>query len=92
VRKLKNESKEEKEKIFIKPEAEDDVEMEVETTEDEEETDQLSRKLVEDFGEFDPTLELANYQFPSIDLLKDYNSGRGITIDQKNWNRIKIRL
>src|SRR5690606_37030969 len=29
----------------------------------------LAAKLVEDFGEFDPTLELSNYQFPSIDLL-----------------------
>jgi S-DNA-T family DNA segregation ATPase FtsK/SpoIIIE len=90
--KTQNESKEEKEKIFIKPEAEDDVEMEVETTEDEEETDQLSRKLVEDFGEFDPTLELANYQFPSIDLLKDYNSGRGITIDQKELEQNKNKI
>lgn len=90
--KTPNESKEEKEKIVIKSEAEDDVEMEVETTEDEEETDQLSRKLVEDFGEFDPTLELANYQFPSIDLLKDYNSGRGITIDQKELEQNKNKI
>ena len=90
--KTPNESKEEKEKIVIKSEAEDDVEMEVETAEDEEETDQLSRKLVEDFGEFDPTLELANYQFPSIDLLKDYNSGRGITIDQKELEQNKNKI
>jgi len=82
----------EREKLVIKSEAEDDVEMEVETAEDEEETDQLSKKLVEDFGEFDPTLELANYQFPSIDLLKDYNSGRGITIDQKELEQNKNKI
>lgn len=82
----------EKEKLVIKSEDEDDVEMEVETTEDEEESDQLSRKLVEDFGEFDPTLELANYQFPSIELLKDYNSGRGITIDQKELEQNKNKI
>ncbi|SDH02231.1 DNA translocase FtsK [Psychroflexus sediminis] len=82
----------EKEKIVIKSEDEDDVAMEVETTQDEEESDQLSKKLVEDFGEFDPTLELANYQFPSIELLKDYNSGRGITIDQKELEQNKNKI
>lgn len=88
------ESKEntEKEKILIESEDEDDVSMEVETTEDEEETDQLSKKMVEDFGEFDPTLELSNYQFPSIELLTDYNSGRGITIDQKELEQNKNRI
>ena len=81
----------EAEKIVIKSE-DDDVEMEVETVEDEEESDTLSQKLVEDFGEFDPTLELANYQFPSIELLKDYNSGRGITIDQKELEQNKNKI
>ncbi|WP_396143498.1 DNA translocase FtsK 4TM domain-containing protein, partial [Flavobacterium sp.] len=33
----------------------------------------LSARLVQDFGEFDPTLELSNYQFPPIDLLKEYS-------------------
>lgn len=82
----------EKEKIVIKSEDEDDVEMEVETAQDEEESYQLSKKLVQDFGEFDPTLELANYQFPSIELLKDYNSGRGITIDQKELEQNKNKI
>ncbi|NEV93563.1 DNA translocase FtsK [Psychroflexus sp. YR1-1] len=82
----------EKEKIVIRSEDEDDVEMEVETAQDEEESDLLSKKLVEDFGEFDPTLELANYQFPSIELLKDYNSGRGITIDQKELEQNKNKI
>lgn len=81
----------EADKIVIKSE-DDDVEMEVETVEDEEESDTLSQKLVEDFGEFDPTLELANYQFPSIELLKDYNSGRGITIDQKELEQNKNKI
>ena len=61
----------------------DEVEMEVEKTENpEDEIDSKSKKLVEDFGEFDPTLELSKYQFPTINLLKDYNKGGGITIDQ----------
>lgn len=41
----------------------------------------LANRLVADFGEFDPTLELSNYKFPTIDLLKDYSAG-GITINQ----------
>ncbi|MDR0227915.1 MAG: DNA translocase FtsK [Flavobacteriaceae bacterium] len=51
----------------------------------------LAAKLVQDFGEFDPTLELSNYQFPSIELLKDYGSG-GITIDQEELEENKNRI
>jgi S-DNA-T family DNA segregation ATPase FtsK/SpoIIIE len=40
----------------------------------------MASKLV-DFGEFDHTLELSNYQFPPIDLLKDYTKGKTITIN-----------
>lgn len=42
----------------------------------------LAAKLVADFGLFDPTLELSNYKFPTIDLLKEYASV-GITINQQ---------
>ena len=72
----------------------DNVSMKVEAAEDEEEiaeVDQLSKKLVEDFGEFDPTLELSNYQFPSIELLKDYSSG-GITINQEELEDNKNQI
>ena len=31
-------------------------------------------KLVEQFGEYDPTLDLGSYQFPSFDLLNDYGN------------------
>ncbi len=51
----------------------------------------LAAKLVRDFGEFDPTLELSNYQLPSIDLLKDYSSG-GITINQSELEENKNRI
>lgn len=32
--------------------------------------------LVEEFGEYDPTLDLGSYKFPSFDLLQDYGSGQ----------------
>ncbi len=72
---------------------EDEVQMEVETVEEEEVEDTLSSKLVKDFGEFDPTLELKNYKWPTIDLLKDYNAGGGgITVDQEELEENKNNI
>ncbi|MCL9805856.1 DNA translocase FtsK [Flavobacterium amniphilum] len=51
----------------------------------------LAAKLVSHFGEFDPTLELSNYRFPTIDLLKDYGTG-GITINQEELEENKNRI
>ena len=68
--------------------------MEVEEVVEElEETENLSKKLVEDFGEFDPRLELGNYKFPTIDLLKDYTSEQNtITIDQGELEENKNKI
>jgi len=71
---------------------EPEMQIEVETVEEElSETDNLANKLVEDFGQFDPTLELSNYQFPSLDLLKKYDS-EGITINQEELEENKNRI
>ncbi|GGD24779.1 DNA translocase FtsK [Flavobacterium orientale] len=51
----------------------------------------LAARLVADFGEFDPTLELSNYKFPTIDLLKDYPT-TGITINQEELEENKNRI
>jgi len=70
-----------------------DIVMEVEQTIEEETIEKnLSQKLVEDYGEFDPTLELSNYKFPPIELLKDYTSGQGITINQEELEENKNRI
>ena len=51
---------------------ESDVKMEVTLVKEEvSETDNLAAKLVEDFGEVDPKLELPNFVFPSLELLKN---------------------
>lgn len=68
----------------------EEVEMEVETAPEEEIEDSLSRKLVEDFGEFDPTLDLSNYKFPPLELLKEY--GGGITVNQAELEENKNRI
>ena len=51
----------------------------------------LAAKLVADFGLFDPTLDLSNYKYPTIDLLKEYSSG-GITINQEELEENKNRI
>ena len=51
----------------------------------------LAARMVQDFGEFDPTLELSRYQFPPIDLLKEYSSG-GITINQAELEENKNKI
>jgi len=65
--------------VIEKPEEEDIVE------------ESLAQRLVQDFGEFDPTLELSNFQMPSIELLKDY-SGVGITINQAELEENKNKI
>ena len=80
------------EKIVLKSENQDDVEMEVEQAAEEEEVDARSEKLVKDFGEFDPRLELSSYRFPSIELLRDHTAGSAITIDQEELEENKNRI
>ncbi|MBT8257768.1 MAG: DNA translocase FtsK [Bacteroidia bacterium] len=71
---------------------EDDIEMEVENVfVEKSETDNLADKLVEDFGRFDPRLELGNYQFPTLDLLKKYNT-ESIKINQEELEENKNRI
>ncbi len=94
-----NKMKESKPKTDLKVEVEpveeeedNDLEMIVEKVAEElSETDNLANKLVEDYGLFDPTLELGNYQFPHLDLLKKYDS-EGITINQEELESNKNRI
>ncbi len=70
----------------------DDGEFVIEKVEEEVSIEEnLAAKLVQDFGEFDPTLELSQYKFPTIDLLKDYATG-GITINQEELEENKNRI
>jgi S-DNA-T family DNA segregation ATPase FtsK/SpoIIIE len=51
----------------------------------------LASRLVADFGLFDPTLDLSNYKFPTIDLLKEYPT-TGITINQQELEENKNKI
>jgi DNA segregation ATPase FtsK/SpoIIIE, S-DNA-T family len=86
-------TKEVSEEIIIESNDNDDLSMKVEVMEEEKTlTDNLSDKLVSDFGEFDPTLELSKFKFPIIDLLKDYTGGKGITINQEELENNKNQI
>ncbi len=67
------------------------VEIDVEEIEEEEHaTENLSDKIVKDFGEFDPTLELANFKFPTFNLLKQYNESISIDPEELEANKNRI--
>ncbi|MFB9055567.1 DNA translocase FtsK 4TM domain-containing protein [Mariniflexile ostreae] len=81
-------------KVEPQPPVEEQNELEINIEEIEEElseTDNLANKLVEDFGQFDPTLELSHYKFPPLDLLKKYDS-EGITINQEELEENKNKI
>jgi S-DNA-T family DNA segregation ATPase FtsK/SpoIIIE len=46
---------------------------------------------VEQQGVYDPTLDLSNYQFPTLELLNEYDVGKaGVTQDELNQNKDRI--
>lgn len=68
------------------------MKMEVNVAKDElSETDNLASRLVEDFGEFDPTLELSKFVFPPLDILKKYDT-EGITINEEELENNKNNI
>ena len=78
--------------IYTQETADDNSDFIIESAAEEDEIEEnLAAKLVDDFGEFDPTLELSNYQFPTIDLLIDHSSG-SITINQSELEENKNKI
>jgi S-DNA-T family DNA segregation ATPase FtsK/SpoIIIE len=70
---------------------EEEVKIDVEEVGEEESSkENLSEKLVKDFGEFDPTLELGNFKFPTFNLLKQYNESISIDPEELEANKNKI--
>ena len=72
------------------PKIENDVELSVTETE-EDEIVKKAKKLVSDFGEVDPTLELKNFRSPTESLLKSYPH-EGITINEQELEENKERI
>ncbi len=83
----------EEEPIEIDEVDEKGIGFSVEKVEDKEKIlsdDELNSKL-EEFGEYDPTLDLSSYQFPHIDLLKDYGS-QGVSINKEELEENKNKI
>jgi S-DNA-T family DNA segregation ATPase FtsK/SpoIIIE len=51
-----------------------------------------SEELVREFGEYDPTLDLSGYQFPSIDLLENYGTGKEPQVNTEELTLNKNRI
>ncbi len=56
------------------------------------EIDAKAEELVKEIGEYDPTLDLSSYQFPSVELLEPYNSGKetGVNAEELTANKNRI--
>lgn len=66
-------------------------EPDLEVTPLKEEAEITAEKLVEEFGEYDPTLDLGSFRMPTLDLLNDY--GRIETeVNQEELNSNKDRI
>ncbi|WP_422079964.1 DNA translocase FtsK 4TM domain-containing protein [Ulvibacterium sp.] len=79
--------------VPVEEDPKDNLAMEVEKiVEEKEEKKNIAERLVDDFGEFDPTLELGNYKFPTIELLDQHGVTGGITINQKELEENKNRI
>lgn len=71
---------------------EDDLEFTVEKVKEEFTVEEISADLVEKHGEYDPTLDLPGFKFPPLDLLRKYDSGENVTINQQELERNKNRI
>ena len=72
------------------PEAKDELEVEAPKKEKELTKDELNKKL-EDFGEYDPKLDLAQFKMPQVDLLKDHGGG-DITVSKEELEENKNKI
>ncbi len=55
------------------------------------ETDELAEQLVQAQGVYDPTLELSNYKFPTLELLNEYEASK-VQVTQEELNQNKDRI
>ena len=68
------------------------IELEIKVKEDEEQLSQKEvNKMVQEFGEYDPTLELASFKMPGLEHLENHGDGKNkVTDDELSINKDKI--
>ncbi len=69
-------------------ESDDDFQIEVAEEQDEELDENEINKKVEEFGEYDPKLDLSSYRLPPIDLLVDHGDNK-ISVDKAELEKNK---
>jgi len=78
--------------IESQPDTNIKIEIETNKTEETLDEDSIAKNLVKKYGEYDHTLELKNFQPPSIDLLKDHNDRGVITINEEELEENKEKI
>jgi len=78
--------------VEITEEKEPEVEelLVAETTTEKTITNNLSDKLVNDFGKFDPTLDLGNFKFPTLNLLREFDDSISVDAEELELNKNRI--
>ncbi|HWK98361.1 MAG TPA: DNA translocase FtsK, partial [Parapedobacter sp.] len=75
-----------------KPEAKNELKSPALTVADiKEEKPSTADELVEKVGQYDPKLDLSGYQYPTLDLLRDYGSGK-ITVNNSELEANKDKI
>ena len=77
-----------------KKELNENIKIEIEKNKEEEilDEDLIARNLVKKYGEYDHTLELKNFKPPSVELLKEYDNGGVITINEEELDENKEKI
>lgn len=68
------------------------LELKIEAVAEEETVEKIAAKLVDQQGEYNPRLDLPDFQFPPLSLLKKYEGNNNTLIDQKELELNKNRI
>jgi len=71
---------------------ENDVALTIEKAHEEDTVEKLASDLVEKHGEYDHRLDLPKYKFPTLDLLRKYETGDNVTVNQQELEQNKNRI
>jgi S-DNA-T family DNA segregation ATPase FtsK/SpoIIIE len=75
----------------LESEISDNVQLDVEVKQEEVLTDNEVNKALEEFGEFDPTLDLGSYKHPTIDLMSEYPNSQ-VKVDKEELEANKNQI
>ena len=68
------------------------VEIVINKITDEETITEKRKKILDEFGEFDETLELPSFKIPELKLLNDYGKNTSITVNQEELTANKEKI